>query len=98
MTRKKPTKRRAKHAIDELKDDVGAGDDVDVNIRTWGVDLVENVDADEADDDVLCIRDGRVLTAARSCVVEDCDESAIGPDVDRCITHYDGDRDTVRGD
>ena len=86
MTRK-PTKRRAKSKIDELKENVGAvGDDVEVNIRTYGVDLAENVD--DVDDD-----DGVVLTAAGTCVVDGCDEAAIGPEVDRCGYHYDGDPD-----
>lgn len=86
MTRK-PTKRRAKSKIDELKEDVGAvGDDVEVNIRTYGVDLAENVDDVDADD-------GVVLAAAGTCVVDGCDEAAIGPEVDRCGYHYDGDGD-----
>jgi len=85
MTRK-PTKRRAKSKIDELKKDVGAiGDDVDVNIRTFGVDLAENVD--DIDED-----DGVVLTVAGTCVVDGCDESAL-VDADRCGYHFDGDPD-----
>lgn len=83
MTRKKPTKRRAKSKIDDLKDEVGAGDDVEVTITTYGVDLAETVD--DVDED-----DGVVLTGGGSCAVDGCDESAL-VDADRCPYHHDGD-------
>jgi len=86
MTRKKPTKRRAKSKIDDLKEDVGAGDDMpDVNIRTFGVDLAENVDDVDEDGDV-------VLSGGGTCAVDGCEQSSL-VDVDRCPYHYDGDSD-----
>lgn len=84
MTRKKPTKRRAKSKIDDLKDDVGAGDDVpDVTITTYGVDLAENVDD-------VNHADGIVVTHAETCIAAGCEETAL-VDTDRCPYHYDGD-------
>lgn len=86
MTRKKPTKRRAKRKIDDLKEDVGAGgDDVEVNIRTFGVDRADTVDDVDTDH-------GVVIRGGGTCAVDGCDESAL-VDVDRCAPHYDGDSD-----
>jgi len=84
MTRK-PTKRQANRKISDLEDDVGATDDVEVNIRTFGVDRAENVDDVDHDD-------GVVLSTGGTCDVNGCDESAL-VDVDRCGYHYDGDPD-----
>ena len=84
MTRK-PTKRQANRKISDLEDDVGATDDVEVNIRTFGVDRAENVDDVNADD-------GVVIRGGGTCDVDGCDESAL-VDVDRCGYHYDGDSD-----
>ncbi len=82
MTRR-PTKRKANQLLDNLEDDVGAGDDVDVTITTYGVDLAENVDDVNHDD-------GVVLSGGGACAVNGCDESAL-VDVNRCGYHYDGD-------
>lgn len=82
MTRK-PTKRKANRLLDDLEDDVGGGGDVEVNIRTWGVDRAENVDDVDTDE-------GIVITGGGMCGVGGCDEAAIGPEVDRCASHYDG--------
>lgn len=94
MNRKKPTKRRAKSKLRDLEDDFGAGgDDVEVNIRTFGVDLAENVDDVDHDD-------GVVLSWPEPCDVDACDEWALTGG-DRCPYHYDGDtaaHDGANGD
>ena len=86
MTRKKPTKRRAKRKIDDLKEDVGAGgDDIEVNIRTFGVDRAEAVDDVDTDH-------GVVIRGGGMCTVDGCDKSDL-VEADRCPYHYDGDSD-----
>jgi len=86
MTRN-PTKRKANRLLDEIEDDVGAGDDVDVNLRTFGIDLADNVDDVDHDD-------GVVIRGGGTCDVDGCDESAL-VDTIRCPYHYDGDSDAV---
>ena len=83
MTRKNPTKRRAKSKLRDLEEDVGAiDDDVEVNIRTFGVDLAENIDDVDADD-------GVVFSTGGTCDVDGCDESAL-VDAGKCGYHYYG--------
>jgi len=86
--KKRPTRRNVRSELDDLREAAGDDDGMpDVTIRTWGVDLANDVDDVDHDD-------GVVVTPPEPCDVDACDEWALAGAV-RCPAHFDGDSDAV---
>jgi len=80
MTRKKPTKRRAKRKMDDLKEDVDA-DDTDVTVTITSVDVPPaSDDTDDGDDVDGPTPDDAVVTHARTSTDPDVPNFRVDPD------------------